>query len=142
MKKQLKYLLFSTLFNIAAQQTSGVPTIAVLDFNPIGLSAGSEALELTPVPKEFSLHQNYPNPFNPVTTINYDLPKDAYVNLVIYDILGREVINLVGKDMSAGYQTVIWNTRNQFGSPVAAGIYFYQIQTRDFVKTKKMVLLK
>ena len=108
----------------------------------IVLSAGSEALELTPVPKEFSLHQNYPNPFNPVTTINYDLPKDAYVNLVIYDILGREVINLVGKDMSAGYQTVIWNTRNQFGSPVAAGIYFYQIQTRDFVKTKKMVLLK
>ena len=108
----------------------------------IVLSAGSEALELTPVPKEFSLHQNYPNPFNPITTINYDLPKDAYVNLVIYDILGREVINLVGKDMSAGYQTVIWNTRNQFGSPVAAGIYFYQIQTRDFVKTKKMVLLK
>ena len=108
----------------------------------IVLSAGSEALELTPVPKEFSLQQNYPNPFNPVTTINYDLPKDGYVNLVIYDILGREVINLVGKDMSAGYQTVIWNTRNQFGSPVAAGIYFYQIQTRDFVKTKKMVLLK
>jgi len=108
----------------------------------IVLSAGSEALELTPVPKEFSLQQNYPNPFNPVTTINYDLPKDAYVNLVIYDILGREIVNLVGKDMPAGYQTVIWNTRNQFGSPVAAGIYFYQIQTRDFVKTKKMVLLK
>ena len=64
------------------------------------------------------------------------------MNLVIYDILGREVINLVGRDMSAGYQTVIWNTRNQFGAPVAAGIYFYQIQTRDFVKTKKMVLLK
>ena len=106
------------------------------------LSAGSETLDLTPVPSEFALHDNYPNPFNPITTINYDLPKDAYVNLIIYDILGREVANLAGKKMLAGYQTIKWNTRNNAGNPVAAGIYFYQIQTRDFVKTKKMVLLK
>jgi len=64
------------------------------------------------------------------------------VNLIIYDILGREVANLAGKEMLAGYQTITWNTRNNAGNPVAAGIYFYQIQTRDFVKTKKMVLLK
>ena len=106
------------------------------------LSAGSDAMDITPVPSEFSLHDNYPNPFNPITTINYDLPKDAYVNLIIYDILGREVANLAGKKMLAGYQTITWNTRNNEGNPVAAGIYFYQIQTRDFVKTKKMVLLK
>ncbi len=61
---------------------------------------------------------------------------------MIYDILGREVVKLVSEEISAGYQAVIWNTRNSFGTPVSAGIYFYQIQTKDFVKTKKMVLLK
>ena len=106
------------------------------------LSAGSETMDITPVPSEFALHDNYPNPFNPVTTINYDLPKDAYVNLIIYDIMGREVANLASKEMSAGYQTMKWNARNNAGALVSAGIYFYQIQTRDFVKTKKMVLLK
>jgi flagellar hook assembly protein FlgD len=64
------------------------------------------------------------------------------VNLLIYDILGREVVRLVSEEIPAGYQSVIWNTRNQFGEPVSAGIYFYQIQTKDFVKTRKMVLLK
>ena len=106
------------------------------------LSAGSETMDITPVPSEFALHDNYPNPFNPVTTINYDLPKDAYVNLIIYDIMGREVVNLAGKEMAAGYQTMTWNARNNAGALVSAGIYFYQIQTRDFIKTKKMVLLK
>ena len=106
------------------------------------LSAGSETMDITPVPSEFALHDNYPNPFNPVTTINYDLPKDAYVNLIIYDIMGREVVNLAGQEMTAGYQTMTWNARNNAGALVSAGIYFYQIQTRDFIKTKKMVLLK
>ena len=108
----------------------------------IVLSAGSEELELKPIPKEFSLHQNYPNPFNPVTTINYDLPQQTHVNLLIYDILGREVVKLISEEIPAGYQSVIWNTRNQFGKSVSAGIYFYQIQTKGFVKTRKMVLLK
>ncbi|MBT3796445.1 MAG: T9SS type A sorting domain-containing protein, partial [Candidatus Marinimicrobia bacterium] len=106
------------------------------------ISSGRSDLMLSPVPEEFALHQNYPNPFNPVTTINYDLPQQSYVNMFIYDILGREVANLVGKEISAGYHSIIWNTNNNLGSPVSAGIYFYQIQTRDFVKTKKLVILK
>ncbi|MDP6992338.1 MAG: T9SS type A sorting domain-containing protein, partial [Candidatus Marinimicrobia bacterium] len=106
------------------------------------MSQGTKEIDLKPVPKEFALHQNYPNPFNPITTINYDLPQQAHVNLMIYDILGREVVKLVSSEIPAGYQSVIWNTRNSFGTPVSAGIYFYQIQTKRFVKTKKMVLLK
>ena len=106
------------------------------------ISSGRSDLILSPVPDEFALHQNYPNPFNPITTINYDLPQQTYVNLMIYDILGREVVKLVSEETPAGYQSVIWNTRNQFGTPVSAGIYFYQIQTKGFVKTRKMVLLK
>jgi len=105
-------------------------------------SQGTKEITLKPVPQEFALHQNYPNPFNPVTTINYDLPQQTHVNLMIYDILGREVVKLVSEEIPAGYQSVIWNTRNSFGQPVSAGIYFYQIQTKGFVKTRKMVLLK
>jgi len=106
------------------------------------IAQGNKSIILKAIPEEFTLHQNYPNPFNPVTTINYDLPQQTHVNLMIYDILGREVVKLVSEETSAGYQSVIWNTRNNFGQPVSAGIYFYQIQTKGFVKTKKMVLLK
>jgi hypothetical protein len=113
-------------------------------FNTNGevISQGTKEITLKPVPQEFALHQNYPNPFNPITTINYDLPQQTHVNLMIYDILGREVVKLVSEETPAGYQSVIWNTRNSFGTPVSAGIYFYQIQTKGFVKTRKMVLLK
>ena len=105
-------------------------------------SQGTKEITLKPVPKEFALHQNYPNPFNPITTINYDLPKQTDVNLIIYDIMGREVVKLIQEEMTAGYQSITWNARNSFGLQVSAGIYFYQIQTSDFVKTKKMIILK
>ena len=106
------------------------------------ISSGNFEVVLIPLPKEFALHQNYPNPFNPVTTIQYDLPKAAHVRLIIYDIMGREVATILNAEMNAGYQSIIWNTRNNFGKPVSAGIYFYHLQTKDFVKTRKMVLLK
>ena len=106
------------------------------------ISGGSRDYVLKPVPEEFALHQNYPNPFNPITTIHYDLPEASHVNFVIYDILGRKVIDLVGQEVSAGYQTITWNGRNMMGNPVSAGIYFYQIQAKDFVKVRKMILLK
>jgi hypothetical protein len=106
------------------------------------IGMGTHTIEIIPTPEVFALHENYPNPFNPITTINYDLPKDSHVNLIIYDMMGREVIKLLDQIIPAGYHSVIWNTRNQFGEPVSAGIYFYQIQTKGFVKTRKMVLLK
>ena len=108
------------------------------------LLLNSEAilLNIKPVPKEFALHNNYPNPFNPVTTINYDLPKDAKVLLIIYDLMGREVARLNDSFMSAGYHSVQWNARNQYGAQVSAGVYFYHIQAGEFIKTQKMILLK
>jgi len=97
---------------------------------------------LVPIPTEFTLQQNYPNPFNPSTTINYDLPKDAFVNIIIYDMLGREVRSLINENKSAGYHSQIWNSKDGQGRAVAAGIYFYQIRSEGFLKTRKMVLLK
>ncbi len=93
-------------------------------------------------PHGFALHQNYPNPFNPITTLRYDLPENSLVNIIIYDMLGREVKTLVNTTQDAGFKSVVWNATNDHGKPVSAGVYLYQIQAGDFVQTKKMVLLK
>lgn len=106
------------------------------------ISQGRKALMLEAIPEVFTLHQNYPNPFNPITTISYDLPEETYVNLVIYDILGKEITTLINENKPSGYQSTTWNSRNSLGEAVSAGIYFYQIQTKDFIKTRKLVLLK
>jgi len=88
------------------------------------------------------IHQNYPNPFNPVTTLRYDLPEDALVNITIYDMMGRQIRTLISSQHSAGYKSVQWNATNDAGSPVSAGLYFYMIQAGDFKQTKKMMLVK
>ena len=94
------------------------------------------------MPTEFALHQNYPNPFNPITTLRYELPENGLVNITIYDMLGREVKTLVNQTQGAGYKSVIWDATNDYGKPVSAGIYLYQIQAGEYISTKKMVLLK
>ena len=85
----------------------------------------------------FRLNQNYPNPFNPETVIDYALPSPREVSLIIYDIRGRKVAQLVNSLMPAGYHSATWDA-----SGFASGIYFYRIQTGDFIQTRKMLLLK
>ena len=93
-------------------------------------------------PKSFKVNQNYPNPFNPVTSLSYDLPKESFVNITIYDILGNVVNNLVNANQSSGYKSVQWNATNNQGQPVSAGVYLYSIEAGEFRQTKKMILLK
>jgi len=94
------------------------------------------------IPEVFALHQNYPNPFNPITTLRYDLPENSYVNVTIYDMLGRQVKSLINQTQDAGYKSIIWNATNNYGEPVSAGVYLYQVHAGEFVQTRKMVLLK
>ena len=94
------------------------------------------------VPVEFALHENYPNPFNPTTTLRFDLPEVSDITLTIYNMLGQKVRTFNYQNTSAGYHSVKWNATNDYGDPVGAGVYLYQLQTKDFVKTRKMVLLK
>jgi hypothetical protein len=101
---------------------------------------GTDNEELLPI--QYALHQNYPNPFNPITTLRYDIPENALVNIIIYDMLGRQVKTLINQTQDAGYRSVIWNATNDYGKPVSAGIYLYQIQAGEYNSTKKMVLLK
>ena len=93
-------------------------------------------------PEQFSLHQNYPNPFNPFTALRYDIPKNSHVTITIYDMLGKQVKTLINQTQDAGYQSVVWDATNDYGRPVSAGIYLYQIQAGEYIQTKKMVLLK
>jgi len=89
-----------------------------------------------------NLYNAYPNPFNPVTTLRYDLSENGYVNIIIYDMLGRQVKTLINQTQDPGYKSIIWNATNDYGKPVSAGIYLYQIQAGEYISTKKMVLLK
>ena len=94
------------------------------------------------LPKEFALHDNFPNPFNPSTTIRFDLPSATDVSIVVFNVLGQKIKTIERAQMNPGYHSIIWNATNDFGSQVSAGMYFYQLRTNEFVKTKKMILLK
>jgi hypothetical protein len=94
------------------------------------------------VPLEFALHENYPNPFNPTTTLRFDLPEVSDITLIIYNMLGQKVRTFDYQNTSAGYHSVTWDATNDLGQQVGAGVYLYQLQTKNFVKTRKMVLLK
>lgn len=85
----------------------------------------------------YSLSQNYPNPFNPTTVINYSIPKQSNVRIVVYDGLGREVATLLNEYKPAGNYTVQFNA-----GKLAGGVYLYRIKAGDFVQTKKLILLK
>ena len=98
--------------------------------------------DLTYLPDKHSLHQNYPNPLNPETIIPYDLPENIFVNITIYDLLGRQVKILVNQVQNAGFNSIQWNATNDYGEPVSAGIYLYQIQAGTFYQTRKMALLR
>ena len=77
-----------------------------------------------------------------MTTLRYDLPEDALVNITIYDIMGRIVRTLINSQQNAGFKSIQWNATNDAGSPLSAGLYLYKIQADNFVQTRKMVLLK
>ena len=90
----------------------------------------------------FRLYQNYPNPFNPSTNISFELLEESNVKILIYDISGRSINELVNKKMTAGNKTIIWDGLDKTGNPVSGGVYFYRIQVEDLSISRKMVLLK
>jgi hypothetical protein len=89
------------------------------------------------LPLTYAMYQNFPNPFNPSTMISYDIPKQSYVKLVIYDVLGRRVKTLVDEVKSPGSYKILFDA-----SGLSSGVYIYRITSGNFVQTKKLVLLK
>jgi hypothetical protein len=94
------------------------------------------------IPSAFLLHDNYPNPFNPVTNLEYDLQKEAFVSVTIYDMLGNQVTKLINQFQNSGRKSIQWDATNNKGQSVSAGVYLYRIQAGNYHETKKMVLLK
>lgn len=90
-----------------------------------------------PLPEVFGLAQNYPNPFNAGTSIRYQLPRPAKVNIVLYNIRGQKVATLVDEDKAPGFYTYRWDARS-----LSSGIYFYRMTAGDFSAVRKLVLIK
>jgi len=93
-------------------------------------------------PYSFDLNQNYPNPFNPTTTITYEVARSVHVKLSVYNVLGQELVRLIDGNKQPGRYEVSWNGRNSAGNLLSSGIYFFRIEADDFIKTKKMTLIK
>jgi hypothetical protein len=94
------------------------------------------------LPLHYALLQNYPNPFNPSTTIPFELPKAAHVQIVVYDLLGQQVAELVNGEFEAGRHVARWNGANSYGSDVASGIYLVRMKTGRFEEIKKLHLVR
>jgi hypothetical protein len=99
----------------------------------------SRTVEAAPAlaPDEYELSQNYPNPFNPATTIGFDLKNDGYARMIVYNVLGEHVADLVNVELAAGHHSVVFDA-----SQLPGGIYFYRLDAGTFLQVKKMTLLK
>jgi len=89
------------------------------------------------IPNSFELFQNYPNPFNPNTTINYSISEKGFVQLKVYDLLGKEVTTLVNEEKTRGNYSVSFS-----GSNLPSGVYIYSIRVNNFIQNRKMILLR
>jgi hypothetical protein len=94
------------------------------------------------VPDKFELSQNYPNPFNPSTKINVSVSKRSEVRLIVYNVIGQEIVTLMDGSYSAGSYEVTWNGKDGWGKSVASGLYLYRLEVGSFSMTKKMLLVK
>ncbi|MEA3286977.1 MAG: dockerin type I domain-containing protein [Candidatus Marinimicrobia bacterium] len=106
------------------------------------LTSVVEVVERINIPTQFILEQNFPNPFNPTTTISYGLPEASDVSIIIYDVMGHEIIELVKCNQVAGWYDIQWNGVNDGGNPISTGLYFARIQAGQFSDVIKVVTLR
>jgi hypothetical protein len=134
---------WGTAFPDSSRFRGEVDYLPCLDHDPFG-EVGVEDDPEKGLPTEFALSQNYPNPFNPTTAISYQLPgvKPHHTTLQIYNILGQVVRTLVDEEQVSGYYSVRWDGRDGLGKGVSSGVYFCRLKAGEFVKTRKMVVLR
>jgi len=121
-------------------------TLAAVKMNGNEVLSDEEVLYESPVREVatflFELRQNYPNPFNPLTTIEFVLPRDSYVELSVYDVNGKRVRSLINEVRDAGINVKAWNGTNDAGDTVPTGVYFYRLTWGETVETRKMIFVK
>ncbi len=147
----IPYVFFGDYINISAHNNKIRPIwtriegsytsiwTAIIDTFNVGVRKTSSR-----IPESHQLYQNYPNPFNPVTNINFDISKNSYVKLIVFNILGEKATTLINEKLNAGSYTIVWNAADY-----PSGIYFYRIAihsdrlgTKDYAITRKMLLIK
>ncbi|MFC1694005.1 FlgD immunoglobulin-like domain containing protein [Candidatus Latescibacterota bacterium] len=116
--------------------------IFISDFDPDKYTIEKTTLVEAAVPEHFLLLKNYPNPFNPATMIEFTLPEAGFANLVIYNMMGQKVRELVSYDISAGIHSVVWDGRDENGTPVSSGVFISRLKTGDSVISNRMTLVK
>lgn len=92
--------------------------------------------------RSFYLHQNYPNPYNPATTIRYEIPHSSHIRLVIYNVLGEEIVTLINKEMTPGSYSQEWDGKDANGRDVPSGVYLYRLAIGGYNQTRKMLLVR
>ncbi len=122
--------------------TSNDPQQEQVVINVYGTGQGVSNDDENLIPQITELQGNYPNPFNPQTAIKYAVKQDGNVSLKIFNLKGQLVKTLVNDDVKAGFHSIVWDGKNNFGTDVATGIYLYRLETKTYNQTKKMMLMK
>ena len=125
---------FVKLVLLESNQSQPASTWEIELYGPAGVTGINNETE---IPNSYTLSQNYPNPFNPTTKISYTIPEKSKVSLKIFDVLGAEVVELVNSELESGEYYIDFNA-----SSLPSGVYLYRLETKSFVETKKMILLK
>jgi hypothetical protein len=125
----------NTVIGTAKSNTSIIRTKSLL--NNGNTKATTGVIENNTIPNSYSLEQNYPNPFNPSTQIKYSIPQESLVKLVIYNLLGAQVAELVNEQKVPGIYTIEWNAKNY-----SSGVYIYNLRCGSRTFSKKLILLK
>lgn len=131
-------------WTVTAQDKANLTTASLDTFSFFirALSTGIGDIHSLATPTTYDLHQNYPNPFNPETVIKYQLPKLSRVKLELYNLLGQKIRTLVGEEKPAGYYQVQWDGRDYLGKSVSSGIYILRLDTGEFIRNKKLMLIR
>ena len=129
-----KLVAVGSVTEIPLDPTSDDFSVARYDLGNINTSVQSNK---NTFPTNFTLEQNYPNPFNPSTTIEFSIPKESFVTLKVYDLLGREVATLVNEKLPTGTYSRVFNAEN-----LSSGVYFYRLEAKNFSQTRKLILTR
>ena len=134
-------------FTLENPQDISIEKIILVDINKVKI--GTINVEIfynnaPEIPVEYSLSQNYPNPFNPNTSVQFSVPKDGFVSIKVYDMLGQEIATLYSDVAKRGLYTLNWNGRDSNGNQIASGSYIYRMSASngEFTQSKKMIFLK
>jgi len=133
---RLEYVYYTFGIGEVMRKTE-IPVVNTVDLTQYNILTSVDEENKVTIPTGFTLHQNYPNPFNPSTNITYQIDANSFITLEVYDILGRKVTTLVNEEKSSGKYNVKFNA-----DKLSGGIYLYTLRTKDFVQTKKMILIK